>query len=38
MIEGILNHLPCGIVEDKVGFVLAKERASQPGKIELVTS
>jgi hypothetical protein len=21
--EGILNHLPCGIVEDKVGFILA---------------
>jgi hypothetical protein len=23
VLEGILNHLPCGIVEDEVGFVLA---------------
>jgi hypothetical protein len=23
MLEGILNHLMCGIVEDEVGFILA---------------
>jgi hypothetical protein len=23
VLEGLLNHLPCGIVEDKVGFVFA---------------
>jgi hypothetical protein len=23
MLEGIFYHLPCGIVEDEVGFVLA---------------
>jgi hypothetical protein len=23
MLEGVLNHLPCGIVEDEVGFILA---------------
>jgi hypothetical protein len=23
MLEGVLNHLPCDIVEDEVGFVLA---------------
>jgi hypothetical protein len=22
MLEGILNHLPCGIVEDEVNFIL----------------
>jgi hypothetical protein len=24
MLEGILNHLSCSIVEDEVGFILAK--------------
>jgi hypothetical protein len=23
MLEGIINHLSCGIVEDEVGFLLA---------------
>jgi hypothetical protein len=23
VLEGVLNHLPCGIVKDEVGFVLA---------------
>jgi hypothetical protein len=23
MLEGILDHLPCSIVEDEVGFILA---------------
>jgi hypothetical protein len=23
MLKGILNHLPCGIVEDEVGIILA---------------
>jgi hypothetical protein len=23
MLEGVLNHLSCSIVEDKVGFILA---------------
>jgi hypothetical protein len=23
VLEGILHHLPCGIVEDEVGFILA---------------
>jgi hypothetical protein len=22
VLEGILNHLPCGIIEDEVGFLL----------------
>jgi hypothetical protein len=25
MLEGIFNHLSCGIVEDKVGFILAND-------------
>jgi hypothetical protein len=23
MLEGVLNHLPCDVVEDEVGFLLA---------------
>jgi hypothetical protein len=23
VLEGILNHLPCDIVEDEIGFILA---------------
>jgi hypothetical protein len=23
VLEGVFNHIPCGIVEDEVGFILA---------------
>jgi hypothetical protein len=29
VLEGTINHLPCGIVKDEVGFVLGKALAKR---------